>query len=71
MPGDFYTLPDQDLSEYFVNAFMDRPNHVDLLLAIDAWYKPHPTPLAQMALLDNYGKVEHLKVVAPKVQGAW
>lgn len=69
--GDFFTLPDPDLSQHFVDAFMDRPGHVDLLLAIDAWYKPHPTPLASMALLDNYGKVEPLKVVAPKVDGAW
>ena len=70
-PGDFFTLPDPDLSEHFVDAFMDRPNHVDLLLAIDAWYKPHPTPLAPMALLDNYGKVEPLRIVAPRIDGAW
>lgn len=70
-PGDFYTLPDPDLSEHFVDVFMDRPNHVDLLLAIDAWYKPYPAPLAQMALLDNYGKVEPLRVVAPRVDGLW
>lgn len=69
--GDFFTLPDPDLSEHFVDAFMDRPSHVDLLLAVDAWYKPHPTPLESMALLDNYGKVEQLKVVAPKVDGGW
>ncbi|GAB2884827.1 DUF2026 family protein [Paralcaligenes ginsengisoli] len=70
-PGDFYTFPDPDLSEHFINALMDRPNHVDLLLAIDAWYKPHPAPLAEMALLDNYGKVEPLRIVAPRVDGAW
>lgn len=70
-PGDFYTLPDPALSEYFVDAFMDRPNHVDLLLAIDAWYKPHPIPLEPMALLDNYGKVEPFKIVAPRIDGAW
>lgn len=71
MPGDFYTLPDPDLSKYFVDAYMDRPDHVDLLLAIDAWYKPHPTPLASMALLDNHGNVEPLRIVAPKISGAW
>lgn len=70
-PGDFYTWPDPDLSEHLVNTFMDRPNHVDLLLAIDAWYKPYPAPLAEMALLDNYGKVEPLRIVAPRVDGAW
>lgn len=70
-PGDFYTLPDPDLSEHFVDAFMDRPNHVDLLLAIDAWYKPHPIPLASMALLGNYGKIEPLRIVAPRMDGAW
>ena len=70
-PGDFYTLPDPDLSEYFVNEFMDRPNHVDLLLAIDAWYKPYPTPLQDMALLDKYGKVEPIKIFAPRLDGSW
>lgn len=70
-PGDFYTLPDPDLSEHFVNAFMERPSHVDLLLAMDTWYQPYPTPLAHMALLDNDGKLESVKVVAPEVQGAW
>ncbi|MEA9576939.1 DUF2026 family protein [Xanthomonas campestris] len=71
MPGDFYTLPDPDLSDYFVDEFMERANHVDLLQTIDAWYKPYPDPLKQMALLDNFGKLEHLKIVAPPVQGAW
>ena len=70
-PGNFYTLPDPDLSSYFVDAFMDRPNHVDLLLAIDAWYKPYPAPLKQMALLDNFGKVEPLKICAPPIDGMW
>lgn len=70
-PGDFYTLPDADLSEHFVDLFMDRPSHVDLLLAIDAWYKPYPLPLADMALLDKYGKVAPLKIVSPGVDGVW
>jgi hypothetical protein len=71
VPGDFYTLPDPELSNYFVDEFMARPNHVDLLLAMDVWYKPHPTPLAKMALLGNFGKVEPLKIVAPAVHGVW
>jgi hypothetical protein len=70
-PGDFYSFPDPELSKRFVDTFMDRPSHVDLLLAIDAWYTPHHTPLAAMALLDNYGKVEPLRIVAPRVDGAW
>lgn len=69
--GDFYTLPDPELSDYFVDEFMQRPNHVDLLLAIDAWYKPYPQPLKGMALLDNFGKIEPLEIVAPPVDGAW
>ena len=69
--GDWFTLPDPDLSTHFTDSFMERPSSVDLLLAVDAWYKPYPTPLEQMALLDNYGKVEPLRVSAPAAIGNW
>lgn len=71
VPGDFYTLPDPDLSKHFVSTFMKRANHVDLLLDIDTWYRPYPTPLPQMPLRDKFGTFEPLKVVAPEVQGTW
>ncbi|QIE16743.1 DUF2026 family protein [Xanthomonas oryzae] len=71
MPGEFYTMPDSDLTENFIEDFMERAGKVDLLRAIDAWYKRYPEPLKEMALLDNHGKIEPLKIVAPPVQGAW
>lgn len=71
MPGDFYTMPDPDLTKEFINDFMENAGKVDLLQAIDVWYKPYPQQLKKMALLDNHGKQEPLEIVAPRVQGAW
>ena len=39
-------LPDPDLSTHFTDRFMERPSSVDLLLAVNAWYKPYPFALA-------------------------
>lgn len=69
--GDWFTLPDPDLSTHFTDRFMERPSSVDLLLAVDTWYKPFPAPLARMALLDNYGKAEPLRLAAPAAIGNW
>ncbi len=69
--GDWITFPDPDLGQHFTDAFMERPSSVDLLLAVDAWYRPYPARLAEMALVDNYGKVEPLRLSAPKPMGNW
>ncbi len=70
-PGDYFTLPNPELTEEFIGDFFERDPDTDLLLACDRWFKKHPKKLNDMALLDDLGKMHKLVLAAPAISGAW
>lgn len=69
--GDFYTLPNIEMTNERVQSFMDRPSHMDLLSAANRWFKKHPKKLDDLSLLNDLGEVHKLTLSAPKISGAW
>lgn len=69
--GDFYTLPNMEMTNEHVQSFMDRPSHMDLLSAADRWFKKYPKKLDDLSLLDDLGEVHKLTLSAPRISGAW
>ena len=70
-PGDYFTLPNLELTEEIIDDFFERAPDTDLLLVCDRWFKKHPKKLDDMALLDDLGKMHKLVLAAPAVSGAW
>lgn len=71
IPGDYFTLPNVELTNERVQSFMDRPNHVDLLSAANRWFKKYPKKLDDLSLLNDLGEVNKLTLSAPRASGAW
>jgi hypothetical protein len=69
--GDYFTLPNIELTNERLQSFMDRPSHMDLLEAANRWFKKHPKKLDDLSLLNDLGEVAKLTLRAPKVSGAW
>lgn len=71
VPGDFYTMPDLELTGELIDSLFDRPTSVDLLNAIDRWFKKYPRKLDDLSLLDNLGEVHKMTLSAPRISGSW
>lgn len=71
MSGDFYTMPNIELTDELVDSLFDRPANVDLLNAVDRWFKKHPKKLDDLSLLNDLGEVHKLTLSAPAISGAW
>ena len=70
-PGDYITLPNIQLTNERIQSFMDRPSHMDLLTAVDRWFKKYPKKLDDLSLLNDLGEVAKLTLSAPPISGAW
>lgn len=70
-PGDYFTLPDIELTNERVQTFMARPSHMDLLNAANRWFKKYPRKLDDLSLLNDLGEVQKLTLRAPPISGAW
>ncbi len=70
-PGNYFTLPNIELTNERVQSFMDRPSHMDLLNAVDRWFKKYPKKLDNLSLLNDLGEVAKLTLNAPPISGAW
>ena len=70
-PGDFYTMPNSELTAELINSLLDRPTNVDLLNAVDRWFKKYPKKLGDLSLLNDLGEVHKLTLRAPRISGAW
>lgn len=71
IPGDYFTLPNIELTNERIQSFMDRTSHMDLLNAVDRWFKKHPKKLDDLSLLNDLGEVAKLTLNAPPISGAW
>lgn len=70
-PGDYFTMPNVELTDELVDSFLDRPTNVDLLNAADRWFKKYPNKLDDLSLLNDLGEVHKLTLSAPRISGAW
>lgn len=70
-PGDYFTLPNIELTNERVQAFMDRPTYMDLLGAANRWFKKYPRKLDDLSLSNDLGEVHKLTLSAPSISGAW
>ena len=69
--GDYFTLPNIELTDELVDSLLDRPTSVDLLNAVDRWFKKYPKKLDDLSLLNDLGEVHKLTLSAPRISGAW
>lgn len=70
-PGDYFTMPNIELTDELVDSLLARPTNVDLLNAVDRWFKKYPSKLDDLSLLNDLGEVHKLTLSAPRVSGAW
>lgn len=70
-PGDYFTLPNIELTNDRVQTFMDRPSHMDLLEAANRWFKKYPKKLDDLSLMNELGEVAKLTLRAPSIAEAW
>ena len=70
-PGDYFTMPSIELTGELVDSLLDRPTNVDLLNAVDRWFKKYPKKLEDLSLLNDLGEVHKLTLSAPRISGAW
>lgn len=71
-PGDFFTLPDPDLSEQLTDRFLSRPTNTDLLQVADAWYggrRAKQRPSVRMG--SNDGIIRQLTLPPTVARGSW
>lgn len=69
--GDYFTLPNPELTEQLVESFTSRPSNMDLLAASDRWFKKHPKKLEDLSLMNDLGEVYKLELKAPAISAAW
>ena len=70
-PGDYFTIPNIELTEELVDSLFDRAGSVDLLMTVDRWFKKYPKKLDDLSLLNDLGEVHKLTLSAPGLSGAW
>ena len=70
-PGNYFTMPNIELTEELVDSLFDQPANVDLLNAVDRWFKKYPKKLDDLSLLNDLGEVHRLTLSAPRISGAW
>lgn len=71
VPGDYFTIPDVELTSELIDSLFDRPASVDLLSAVDRWFKKYPKKLDELSLINDFGKIYKLALRAPAISGAW
>jgi len=71
VPGDYYTIPNIELTKERVQTFMDRPSHMDLLSAANRWFKKYPKKMDDLSLLNDLGDIHKLTLRAPTISGSW
>lgn len=70
-PGDYFTIPDIELTSELIDSLYDRPANVDLLNAVERWFKKYPKKLDELSLVNDLGEIYKLTLRAPAISGAW
>lgn len=71
-PGDYYTMPDEALSEQLIDHILERPLNTDIIQIADTWFgsrrgKQKPT----MAIGGTDISIRHLTLPNTVARGAW
>lgn len=69
--GDFFLVPNADLSRQLFATFMKRVSATDLGNVCVAWYVRPPKPLKPMKMQDDLGNIEDLTLRGPTLTSAW
>jgi Protein of unknown function (DUF2026) len=69
--GDFYAIPNIDVTENLVDKITRKLTIMDLLDVCDTWYEKYPKKVPDMVLLDDLGQVHKLELKGPAIVGAW
>jgi hypothetical protein len=71
-PGDFFTLPDPDLTESLVDNFLGRVSSSDLLSVAEAWFgNPRRPQKRSVQMADSTGETYNLSHPATTAIGSW
>lgn len=60
-----------ELTDERVDSVLEQPANVDLLNAVDRWFKKYPKKLDDLSLLNDLGEVHRLILSAPRISEAW
>ena len=71
-PGDFYSMPDPDLSERLIDRILERPLNTDIIQIADTWFgtrrgRQRPS----LTIESNNGIVRELTLPNTLARGAW
>ncbi len=71
-PGDFFTLPDPELTETLIDAFLGRDMDRDLLLVAEAWFGNRRQPQKKtFQMTDSDGLIFDLSLPRTIAWGSW
>jgi len=71
-PGDFFTLPDPELTSALLKRFLDRPSSGDLLHVADTWFGDRRRAQAKSIMMgDSQGAPHHLSLPRTIATGSW
>lgn len=71
-PGDYFTLPDPEMTEAMIDDFLGRAANTDLLLIADAWYGGRRREQSRaQAMQNDLGEVINMRLPSTTAVGAW
>jgi hypothetical protein len=71
-PGDFFTLPEPDLTETLIENFLGRASNTDLLMVADTWFRGRRLEQNRTMVMQNdLGEVYRLTLPRTTALGAW
>lgn len=71
-PGDFYMLPNVDLTRTILSEFFAKEGNNDLVKMCAHWYKKPPKEIPRQASMkSNDGMVSHMTLSGLSLVGAW
>ena len=71
-PGDFYTMPDPDLSERLIDRILERPLNTDIIQIADTWFgRRRGRQRPSLTIRSNDGIVRELTLPNTLARGAW
>ena len=71
-PGDFYMMPDPDLSERLINRILERPINTDIIQIADTWFGSHRgKQKPSMTIGSNDGIIRQLRLPNTLARGPW
>lgn len=69
--GQFLTLPNPELTEYFCRELAERNSHLDILNIATKWFKKYPKKMKDITITDDLGQLSSIKLHGPSAVGAW